>query len=274
VLRTGDAEKGFEAEPFFVFGPKVLASRHEFKDPALESRMLTRRMVPGERAQHVPRNLPPEFDDEALGLRNKLLLFRLRHYGQVRLEPDLAVPEFDDRLNQILVPLLSVVQEPGARDCILAAARKLHERQTAARMDSLEGLVMGVLIDRHAAGESLRLKSIKEDTNQILADNGSDLSMSEKKVGAIVRALGFTPQRSTGKNRAYYVPWDDELAQRLAVRYGLNNRGRDSEAEEESRQGAMAEWPEVDPEGTNPVARGPHSEAQGTQLHLEGGSPC
>jgi len=57
--------------------------------------------------------LPETFKEEARELRNKLLLYRFHRRLEVKLDPGLADPKLEPRLNQILLPLLSVVSDEG-----------------------------------------------------------------------------------------------------------------------------------------------------------------
>ena len=84
-------------------------------------------------------------------------------------------------------------------------------------------------------------KAVASDEDAALAAGGSDLKLSPRKVGGIVRGLGFRTARSTDKKRGYHVVWDHELAQRLADRFGL--------AEEDHQdEGTGDGWPCDDPE--------------------------
>jgi len=59
--------------------------------------------------------LPETFKEEARELRNKLLLYRFHRRLEVKLDPGLADPKLEPRLNQILLPLLSVVSDESLR---------------------------------------------------------------------------------------------------------------------------------------------------------------
>src|SRR6185503_14885746 len=80
VLRSESNGKGeFNPRAYQVFGPKIVATRGNFDDRALESRFLTEQMGHARLRRDIPINLPPEQKEEALALRNKLLLFRFRN---------------------------------------------------------------------------------------------------------------------------------------------------------------------------------------------------
>jgi len=72
----------------------------------------------------VPINLPPEYSAEALKLRNKLLLYRLRNFHRATIDPGAIDPALEPRLNQILVPLKSIVDDKAFRDELAGVARR------------------------------------------------------------------------------------------------------------------------------------------------------
>src|SRR5690242_20427824 len=79
VLRTEVSGKGeFNPTAYAVFGPKLVATRGFFEDRALESRCLTEEMGQRRLRGDIPINLLADYKEDALHLRNKLLLFRFR----------------------------------------------------------------------------------------------------------------------------------------------------------------------------------------------------
>src|SRR6266581_4718912 len=63
----------------------------------------------------IPINLPDTFKEEARELRNKLLLYRFHRRAEIKLDSSLVDPRLEPRLNQILLPLLSVASDEGVR---------------------------------------------------------------------------------------------------------------------------------------------------------------
>ena len=102
-----------QAANYAVFGPKLVATRGYFEDRALESRCLTEEMGQTRLREDVPINLPSFHKDEALRLRNKLLLFRFRNFRRRQASEDLVDRSIEPRLNQIFVPLLSIIDRPS-----------------------------------------------------------------------------------------------------------------------------------------------------------------
>src|SRR5436305_1011834 len=77
VLRSEvTPQREFNPRAYAVFGPKLVATRGFFEDRALESRFLTEEMGQHRLREDIPINLSSAYQEEALQLRNKLLLFR------------------------------------------------------------------------------------------------------------------------------------------------------------------------------------------------------
>src|SRR5262249_13240256 len=138
VLRTiMNQQREFNPQAFHVFGPKVAATRGRYEDKGLESRFITEETGGRLLRDDIPLNLPDSFKEEARELHNKLLLFRFHRRHEVKLNPLLADPKLEPRLNQIMLPLISVVADPTLREELLGAA---HETQ--ASIVSERGLLM------------------------------------------------------------------------------------------------------------------------------------
>jgi hypothetical protein len=83
VLRSESVNgREFSPRAYTVFGPKLVSTRGFFQDRALESRCLTEETGGRKLREDIPINLTALYKQEALDLRNKLLLFRLRNFGK------------------------------------------------------------------------------------------------------------------------------------------------------------------------------------------------
>src|SRR5919106_3246084 len=129
VSRTGE----FNPRPFQVFGPKIVATRGFYDDRALESRFITEETGHRGLRRDIPINLPASYEDEALRLRNKLLLYRFRNHGKKQAVDALVDPMLEPRLNQIFVPLLSVISDPTICDELREVARERNQEIVADR---------------------------------------------------------------------------------------------------------------------------------------------
>src|SRR6185312_12991596 len=103
--------KEFDPRAFNVFGPKIVAMRRSFEDQALESRFLTEEMGQRSLREDIPINLPDSQKEEAQSLRNQLLMYRFQTLDHIRVDESLIDPSLSPRLNQILVPLLSIIED-------------------------------------------------------------------------------------------------------------------------------------------------------------------
>jgi hypothetical protein len=63
-------DKEFNPRAFRVFGPKIIAMRGSYDDPALESRFLTEDMGLRTLRSDIPIAQPDSLKEEALSLRN------------------------------------------------------------------------------------------------------------------------------------------------------------------------------------------------------------
>jgi hypothetical protein len=148
VLRTMvNDRREYNPKAFQVFGPKIVATRGEYDDPALESRFLSEEMGRNPLRDDVPINLPPEYAAEALRLRNKLLLYRLRNFHGVAIDPAAIDPVLEPRLNQIFVPLKSIVADKVFRDELTTVGRALQAELIAGRGFELETQLLEVIRD-------------------------------------------------------------------------------------------------------------------------------
>jgi len=132
VLNIGiDAQLGWyrccdENDPskvlsFYVYGPKIATTRSRFKDAALESRFLT--TIARENRTPKPLYRWKKFQQQAQALRNKFLMWRFRHYNQIkekiaRLEdPEFAKEVFGEdlkvssRIKEIVLPIALLVDK-------------------------------------------------------------------------------------------------------------------------------------------------------------------
>jgi hypothetical protein len=220
VLRTEvNRSKEFDPRAYSVFGPKLIATRGFFEDRALESRCLTENL--GERSLRtdIPLNLPAAFEEEAERLRNRLLLFRFRNLDKPR---DLAAAvdrSIEPRLAQIFAPLLSVIDDPAAREELGSLARRYHRELVADRSMDIEAQVLDVIRDLAAAGEQLSVKEIA----RLFAERHRedfDRPVTPKRIGALLRRkLGLIPEKSHG---VFVVPLSDgPKLKRLYEKYGL-----------------------------------------------------
>ena len=220
VLRSESNGKGeFNPHAYHVFGPKILASRGDFEDLALESRFLSEEMG-GDLRPDVPINLPANHKAEALALRNKLLLFRFRNYHKRRPMAEMTDESLEPRLNQIFNPLFSIVEDPQVRDRLRSVLLECQRDLILERGLKVEGSVLEVIQELQAISD--RRLSVKEITDRFIDIHGEEFQrrVSAKWIGSILRKkLHLRTEKSHGS----YVIADSELPklEKLFRRYGL-----------------------------------------------------
>lgn len=222
VLRTEVSPKReFNPTAYAVFGPKLVATRGHFQDRALESRCITEETGLERLRDDVPINLPPTHKEEALTLRNKLLLFRFRNYHKRHAQESLVDRSIEPRLNQIFVPLLSIIEDTKAREELRELARGYNKELITERGMDAEAQILEVIRDMIAAGEPKL--SVKEITGWFCDRHEGDYErkITAKWIGGIVRKrLQLKARKSKG---VFVIPIEEtaKLA-RLYEKYGIS----------------------------------------------------
>lgn len=231
VLRCAKLKSGeFQARSFQVFGPKIVASRNDFDDLALESRFLTEDMGRRPVRSDIPVSLPRTFGKEAAALRNKLLMFRLKNLGRYHAREDRADASLDRRENQVLLPLLSVMSEAERRHEVLAWAKAKREQHRTDRSTQVEAEVLGAIqtIRQRSPRTGIAIAEIaRELSNQ--DGSGYDRRISPKWVGYIVRKRLHLETR---KSRGVYIVSEqpEESWKVLFERFGIDQKADTSES--------------------------------------------
>lgn len=233
VLRSDVSSKG-EINPraYAVFGPKLVATRGYFQDGALESRCLTEEMGQGGLRTDVPISLPPAHKEEASRLRNQLLLFRFRNLEKCGALESVVDRSIEPRLNQIFVPLLSIIQDTEARAELQELARQYNREMIAERGMEVGAQVLEVIRDILAGSPNGQVK-IQDLTSWFLDRFGEDYDrkITTRWIGSVVRKkLRLQTRKSHG---VFVIPVEERpKVERLYERYGIEPReAGDSNAE-------------------------------------------
>jgi hypothetical protein len=238
VLRSESLNgREFSPRAYTVFGPKLVSTRGFFQDRALESRCLTEDTGGRTLREDIPINLTAVYKQEALELRNKLLLFRLRNFGRREIDPALVDRSIEPRLAQIFVPLLSVIEDAEARNALRQVAREYHRDLVADRGMDVEAQMLEIIqeIQQDPFSPGLAIKEIAE---RFIARHGEDFErkITPHWVGYIIRRkLGLRTEKRHGK---YMIaaPEGTKLA-RLFDKYGVGADARDLGESEDSMTG-------------------------------------
>jgi hypothetical protein len=232
VLRSESSNgKEFSPHAYQVFGPKIVATRGFFEDKALESRCITEEMGQRKLRDDVPINLTEEYTAEALTLRNKLLTFRFRNFKARPIDPSLMDRTIEPRLNQVFIPLMSIIQNEKARDDLRAIAREYQRQMVSDRGLETEAQVLEIikqmLPESHRFGGEL---SIKEIASQFAETYGQEYEnrITPKWVGGILRRkLQLKTERREG---GYVVPHIEQAKfDLLFQKYGISEPAEHSD---------------------------------------------
>jgi len=235
VLRSEvTPQREFNPTAYAVFGPKLVATRGYFQDRALESRCITEEMGQQHLRDDVPISLLPAYKQEALSIRNKLLLFRFRNFHKRGSIESLVDRTIEPRLNQVFVPLLSIIEDEKARGDLRELARRMSREFREDRGMDTEAQILEVIRDMIAAGET-RL-AVKDITSWFTDRNGADYErkITPKWMGYLIRRkLGLKTQKSHG---VFVIPpSEDAKLNRLYEKYGIGAR----EADERTGSGSV-----------------------------------
>ena len=199
VLRPGKA--------YDVFGPRAIVSRQEPPDAALASRALVVAIRPSNR------DLPP-LDEASLReiadqLQSRLLAFRLRNYnvvGSSELAANGLSPRMKDIARALSIPLL------GDAELESAVIEMLYPQDAHAKLKrggDPEWVVATALYAlSHRAANYWTVKEITGEVYDVLGGYGETYDLAPRKVGDILRSLGFLTEKLGNQGRGLRVTQD------------------------------------------------------------------
>jgi len=222
ILRTAiTIKKEFDPRAFNVFSPKIVAMRRSFEDQALESRFLTEEMGQRSLRKDIPINLPDIQEDEALSLRNRLLMYRFQNLGKAKIDESLVDHSLSPRLNQILVPLLSIIADEQLMYELKESVRSFETELYTERSFTSEGNILEVIAELFE-DNTLPNIPISAITKSVVSKFGEDYDhpISNRFIGGIIRKrLRLFTMKSNG---VYVLPATEKSkVVQLCVRFGL-----------------------------------------------------
>jgi hypothetical protein len=213
----------FEPVSFDVYGPKLIATRKLFKDPALESRCLTEQMD-GKARAGIPVSFTDEAEQEALHIRNKLLLWRFRNYYTVKPPNQVIDLKFHPRLAQILYPLASVIKDQSILDRLNSFMSEQNNNLKEEKADSIEGRVVRAILKlRHGAKDDrLTAQQIADEINSSIKNEKYHYGAA--RIGRIVATTLGLPRERTGAKRSILIGSSEGIKK---LRYWCDQFGLD-----------------------------------------------
>jgi hypothetical protein len=167
--------------------------------------------------------LPAAFDEEARGLRNKLLAWRFRSRFSVGPDPSRMAEGVAPRYRQTSLALLSLVDDPALHEAICRELAGYEARVLQERADTLEAAMLTAIEETFATatGPHAPIKDIAARFNAAAVEE-LGRAMSNKWVGGFIRSRLHLGTLKTGG--VYVVPATEraKLAA-LAERYGIQH---------------------------------------------------
>jgi len=189
---------GFRPQSFNCFSPKMFASRFNYDDPALESRLISYKTYPKTR-KNIPLLLGPEFSDEQKTLRQKLMMYRLKNLGS-GFQDVVPIPTISSRKNQIFLSIAQVVppvlHEYLASYLTKAYAEELRHRATQGPQAEILSIISSKC---KVDGDKLYFNELERKYN---ADRDQE-KLSAKKLGGILREMNLSIVNGTGNKTCY-----------------------------------------------------------------------
>src|SRR6185312_2664124 len=166
-------------------------------------------------------SLPPEIKDDALALRNRLLHFRFEQFFKIRTDSAAAIEGVEPRLNQMALPLLSLVDEPVLRAEIEAMLVAQYTDAQQDRRESPEGHVLSATLAVLGGGNTMHA-AIRDIAAHFDAVHCTDYGgpVKYKWIGYMLRSrFGVRTRKSNG---IYVVPNTERgKLEAIGRRYGI-----------------------------------------------------
>lgn len=222
---------------FDTFGPKVISSRQEFDDQALNSRCLTETLTETRR-NDIPIILPDEFYIEQQNIRNKLLMFRLHHWKEIDSDviKTIKFPPISKRLVQAFSSFVALfAHDPESlklfMDYVVFYNKKLIEEQS----QSFEGLIVNAYFDLKAKGENFYITP--QDIANQMAESGyknkEGNPYSARSIGRCLKTLGLkTKQERIGGNVCRNVVEDVGVLENLKRKYVYEEKEEENKSQQ------------------------------------------
>lgn len=242
VLRAGPKENNFEPEVYVVYGPKILSTRKKFTDWALESRCLTKEMGGPTTRGDIPIELPRDFwTEEIPHLQSLLLRYRMEHWKpEMELDYDQLDPSIEPRLNQVMLSLVSIVDDVDLKEDLRGFMRKYNEQLISERGLTLTAKVLEAIVAQWQIESDMKdrpedrdvsLKTIAHRCDQLMDYENLDEDeeytgrrLTGKKVGDIARKqLHLQTRRSSQHGSRYVIVWHQTRINALRGRYGMDD---------------------------------------------------
>lgn len=212
-----------EIKAYDVFSPKIVATRETFNDKALESRFLIEEMGRGKLRDDIPRRLSDQFWNEALVLRNKLLMWRFVNYNKELIFDESIIEGVHPRLHQIIIPLLTIIDSEEMKTSLREFIQKYNTELIADRGLSIESdIVFSIFkFEYDTNKKEITVGEIAEYVNKDTLD--SEEKLTPKKIGWYLRAKMQLKPYKTRKGYVLNLEKNKERLNFWKERYGITD---------------------------------------------------
>jgi len=208
---------------YMVGGPKILASRDDFYDDGLRSRCFVRRTGRDNRIKEgegkQPVILSDTFRQEAAALRNKLLLWRFRHWNGAKLNLDLEIRGVESRINEIIIPVLSVMNNDVVRQDIEELANEQQQDLKQQRQSSLEGEILRAIQEIGLGPDDISPSEIRDVINKDKDKN--EKPVTTHSITKSLKKLEFKLKKYGNRHSLENCPGNNALLEQLYRDYDL-----------------------------------------------------
>lgn len=222
VLRM-QGKENLEIKAYDVFSPKIIATRETFSDKALESRFLIEEMGRGKLREDIPRRLSDEFWEEALKLRNKLLMWRFRNYKKELVFDEAMIKGVHPRLHQIIIPLLTIIDSKEMKESLREFVQKYNTELVADRGLSRESDIVFAIFkfEYDTNKKEITVGEIANNVNQDIFD--FEEKLTPRKIGWYLRAKMQLKPYKTRKGFVLDLERNRERLDFWKERYGITD---------------------------------------------------
>ncbi len=204
-------------EYFETFGPKVIATRQEFNDKALESRCLTEKMSQTNRTD-IPDQLPKEFYNKAGEIRNKLLKWRLDNKKDIDVSQshNADLGNVEPRLKQATRGFLAIFKDDEIRQ-ELYEFLKSHQRELIEqRSQTWEGMIVNTIYDKYKNNNEEPIQITPGEIAGYIEENMGENRINAGTVGKKLRSLNLETERKR-------IDVNGETKQRRVLNWNMNH---------------------------------------------------
>ncbi len=195
---------------FDPFGAKILASRMEFKDKALESRCITEIMTQTGR-DDIPIDLTSHFFKQRNELQNKLLMYRFKNWDKIKPDEIISI-DFGNilpRIKQSFIPFTVLFQyDKDKLNRFIGYASQYNQNIIEENSTSFDGVIINHYLQLLENHNQECIDDYKKHTitssiirESMINDGWEADKLKAATIGKRLRSLGFssTPKKIEGK---------------------------------------------------------------------------